>query len=90
MSYRLALRCAYFLGEDGEKRRKIFETLKDAYNIRSKIVHGERVQSKSLSELLMNIEEYLRESIKMFLDCLQSRTHDKIIREIDEKIIAGE
>jgi len=101
LSYRLALRCAYFLGKDEEERKKIFEILKGAYDARSKIVHGEPIESKSFNkiinklnlksfaELSMQVEEYLRESIKMFLDYLQSKSHDEIIKEIDEKIIVG-
>jgi len=101
LGYRLALRCACFLGKDGEERRKIFEILKSAYDARSKIVHGEPIESKSfkkllnklnlnLPELSMQVEEYLRESIKTFLHFLQkSESHDEIIKEIDEKIITG-
>ena len=101
LSYRLALRCAYFLGKDEEERKKIFEILRDAYKARSKIVHGKSIQSKSfnkilnklnlksLAELSMQVEEYLRESIKMFLDYLQSKSYNEIIEEVDEKIIAG-
>ena len=101
LSYRLTLRCACFLGKDGEERRKIFEILKSAYDARSKIVHGEPIESKSfkkllnklnlnLPELSMQVEEYLRESIKTFLHFLQkSESHDEIIKEIDEKIITG-
>ena len=101
LSYRLALRCACFLGKDGEERRKIFEILKSAYDARSKIVHGEPIESESfkkllnklnlnLPELSMQVEEYLRESIKTFLHFLQkSESHDEIIKEIDEKIITG-
>jgi len=101
LGYRLALRCAYFLGKDKEERKRIFEILKGAYDVRSKIVHGGQIQSKSLNkiinklnlkslaELSMKVEEYLRESIRMFLDYLQSKSHDEIIKEIDEKIIAG-
>ena len=38
----------------------------------------------------MQVEEYLRESIKTFLHFLQkSKSYDKIIKEIDEKIIKG-
>jgi len=106
LGYRLALRCACFLGKDGEERKKIFEILKSAYDARSKIVHGKPIESKSfkkllnklnlnLPELSMQVEEYLRESIKTFLHSLQksnlqkSKSHDKIIKEIDEKIITG-
>lgn len=101
LSYRLALRCAYSLGKDGDERKRVFEILRNTYDARSKIVHGEPIQSKSfnkilnklnlqsLTELSIQVEECLRESIKMFLDYLQSKSHDEILKEIDEEIIAG-
>ena len=98
-SYRLALRCAYFLRKNEKERKEIFEILRGAYNARSKIVHGKPIRSlnkilnklnlRSLTELSMQVEECLRESIKLFLNYLQSKSHDEIIKEIDEKIISG-
>ena len=97
----LALRCAYLLGKDGEERKKIFEILESAYDIRNKIVHGGSIESikevlnklkklnLNLAEFSMQVEGYLRESIKTFLHLQKSKSHDKIIKEIDEKIITG-
>jgi len=101
LSYRLALRCAYFLGENKKRRAEIFKMIKKAYDVRSRIIHGESPQSKSikkilnklnlhsLGELSMQMEDYLRESIKKFLNYLPLKTHKKIIEEIDSKIITG-
>ena len=101
LSYRLALRGAYFLGKDEKEREDIFKNLRNAYIARSKIVHGESTQSKSfnkfldksnlksLKELSIIVEEYLRESIKIFLGYLRFKSHDEILKEIDEKIIRG-
>ncbi len=101
LSYRLALRCAYFLGENAEERTRIFEVIIGAYAIRSRIIHGDHAQSKSinkilrrlglgsLTELVIEVEEYLRASIKKFIECLQSKSHKDVITEIDQKIIAG-
>ena len=39
LSFRLALRAAWYLGAEGDERTKIFEAVRDAYNIGSKAVH---------------------------------------------------
>ena len=39
LSFRLALRAAWYLGAEGEERSKIFEAVRDAYDIGSKAVH---------------------------------------------------
>ena len=39
LSFRLALRAAWYLGAEGHERTKIFDAVRDAYNIGSKAVH---------------------------------------------------
>lgn len=39
LSFRLALRAAWYLGAEGDERTKIFEAVREAYNIGSKAVH---------------------------------------------------
>lgn len=41
LGYKLALRCAYYLGVDIEARRTVFEAVRRAYDLRSIIVHGD-------------------------------------------------
>lgn len=41
LSFRLSLRVARFLGKTVEERRDIFETVKNLYDYRSKIAHGQ-------------------------------------------------
>ncbi len=103
LSYRLALRCAYFLGKNKKERNKIFDLLRIAYEIRSKVVHGdpeksiekyikkfsEKYNINSLSDLINQIDTYVRESLKLFIENLETKSHDDIINEIDSKIIAG-
>jgi hypothetical protein len=40
LSYRMALRFAFTLGDSGKRRRELFDQMKAAYAIRSWIVHG--------------------------------------------------
>jgi len=114
LSYRLALRCAYFLGKNKEERDKIFNILKTVYEIRSKVVHGvskdlkeyikkipEEYNIHSLPDLLNQIEKYVRESLKLFIEKVTEKApekatekeieiiHREIIKEVDSKIIAG-
>ena len=39
LSFRLAVRAAWYLGAEGDERTKIFEAVRDAYDIGSKAVH---------------------------------------------------
>lgn len=50
LSHKLAERIACFLEKHLSERIKIFQTIKKAYDIRSKVVHGSRSSPKSLEE----------------------------------------
>lgn len=49
--HQLAERVAYFLEEDGELRYKTYRALKKAYDVRSKIVHGDVIKQSALDDL---------------------------------------
>jgi hypothetical protein len=51
LAHKLAERVAFFLGERGENRRKIFTMVKNAYNIRSKLVHGDTLKQNQIDAL---------------------------------------
>jgi hypothetical protein len=51
LSHKLAERSSLFLSEAYEERLQIFKTVKKAYGIRSKQVHGDRLSPKLLREL---------------------------------------
>ena len=44
LSYTVAVRGAWFMGEDAAGRRKAWKTLREAYKVASKLVHGGRVK----------------------------------------------
>ena len=68
LNYKLAMRAAFFLEKDEEKRNVTFSNIKKAYNLRSKIVHGsEQFNHEKLEIIIPLTEEYLRQSIKKFL-----------------------
>lgn len=84
LTYKLALRTAIFLSDDSKERNIIREDIKNAYNLRSKIVHGDFIESGEKG-LITKIEEYVRTSINLFLDFnIDSK---RIIEEIEKKIL---
>ncbi len=75
----IAIACSTLLGKSEEEREEIKRTLIEAYSIRNCIVHGsEYSRSESdekgevymdpLPDLVSEVEDYLRESIKKLLD----------------------
>lgn len=70
LSYKLAIRCAALLTEDAQERMNIYKNIKEGYNKRSKIVHsGERLEnSQETMNLIISLEEYLRKSIRRYLE----------------------
>ena len=69
LSYKFALRCAFYLAENDEEKWRIFTNARDAYRERSKIVHSGKVlknEQKNV-ELLVDLEDYLRRSIPRYL-----------------------
>jgi uncharacterized tellurite resistance protein B-like protein len=59
LSYRLCLRVARFLGNTVEKRVEIFDAIRNLYNFRSKIAHGETLDKMKQSDA---------EKLKLVLD----------------------
>ena len=53
----------------------------DFYDKRSSVVHGENVELKD--EFVSKVEDYLRRSIRLFLDRLQTLDHNEVIRYLD-------
>lgn len=70
LTYRLSQRVAYFLGDTSEQRKEIFLTMKRAYGIRSRILHGDTLPPKSESNL---------ENVSSEIDSLLRRIFLKIL-----------
>lgn len=74
--YGLSLRCSYFLEPDFQKRKQIFDRLRDIYDVRSFIVHGrpgvprrwQKLQGgdfdTSFALMVDDAEDYVRQSIR--------------------------
>jgi hypothetical protein len=79
LGFRLALRAATFgdVNELGMTRREVFDLMKAAYNVRSKIVHGDEPKSKdlkvkgtpvSLPNFVQATEGVVRQGLRRALD----------------------
>ncbi len=80
LSYRLALRAAFFLAESPEDRESVFRHMKRAYDARSKIAHGGEIKSVRnadgsdvpLAEHAQVTREYLRRALQKLIDVAPS------------------
>lgn len=71
ISHKVAERCAYYLENTKEARLKIFERIKEAYDVRSKFLHGAKLTEKSKKhhvienqiEICKNIEQIVRKTL---------------------------
>ena len=73
----LSLRAAVLLAKEDDKREKIYRSLRNAYRIRNKVVHGakrEKIATMvkdgfcSFRKLSVKTEDYLRKSIRAFFE----------------------
>ena len=89
LNYKLALRTALFIGSENEERKQIRKDIKKAYSLRSKIVHGSFIikELEELQGLMPKIEEYVRLSIKIFLNF--NSNPEEIIKKIEENLLCA-
>jgi hypothetical protein len=66
LTYKLAMRMAHLLGGDVHERSNLFQFIKEAYSLRSKIVHGGDIRNLS-EEYLFRVRDIARKSIKYLL-----------------------
>ena len=63
LAHKLSERSALLLGRRGYDRLTVFRTVKKAYGVRSKLVHGDTLQARQVEELpsiAVRLDEYLR------------------------------
>jgi hypothetical protein len=96
LAHKLSERVAFFLGERGYDRLVVFGTIKSAYAIRSKLVHGDTLKAKQIDELSglsVQCDNYLRmilnalfatESLKEIFD-----SENDALEEYFAKLIFG-
>jgi len=64
VTYRLALRIAYFLGETSEERVTIDKDIRDSYGLRSDVVHGRSHSPSVLDAVTEKTASYLRRALR--------------------------
>lgn len=94
LKWRLSNRVAILLGENGESAERTRMFLGKAYILRSQIVHGEEIksiiidgQNIKLQKLVNEIEEFLRQSLKLFISLSKRYDQKSIIKIIDESLV---
>ena len=88
LSHRLAQRVAKLLSFREEKPIKIYNLVKEAYDIRSSFVHGSPLQNKKPQEvkkILDSIIEYLRKSIITFIQLQEEK--EKLLSLVDNALL---
>jgi len=89
LSFRASLRIAYFLGVDTDDRQRKYKVIKDSYNARSWIVHGERTGRKAgapdIVAAYYATEKVLRESLRL---CVIN-PGEPSIEKLDDAIVRG-
>ena len=92
LSYKLALRTATLLGESPKEKKEIFNFMREAYVLRSRIVHGKipKIRKKiiDLKDYVPRLEDYLRRSIVKYLRMTIDFANQKdILDSLNQKIL---
>lgn len=87
---RLSQRVALIMKHFGFVPNKVFEDVKDAYDIRSKYVHGNSLNKKQILkafEIIENIVQYSRISFLVFLQWKNQYDKKKLLKLIDQALL---
>jgi hypothetical protein len=99
--YKISLRTAILIGENLDQRKIIFRIMQEAYNMRSDLVHGRKLEGKvsvsepvnkefTMHEFVDFIKNYLSDSIKAFIVLSAENNHKQILHKLHESsLIAG-
>lgn len=86
MSFKLSQRGALYLSDNLDKAKDIKQNLRDAYNLRSTLVHGS--QTTIDHEFMLTLHNLTRKSISKFLKSGDdTENHDKRLNKLDTQAI---
>lgn len=97
LSFKLSLRVAKFL-DDRYDSFELFEFMKKAYNIRSKIAHGDikqvsddkkRKNDLETISIIKRLDQVLRQSLRKYVADYSDTSKSEFINNIDNIIISG-
>ena len=63
LSYKLAMRIAFYLGGEGRQKEEIYKIVKNFYAIRSSIVHGRKIEKESLQNAFSEAYEISQQTL---------------------------
>ncbi len=86
LKYRLSINLASYLHSTGNKRREAFKKIGEAYNLRSKIVHGSTFNQTMLEETISYMEDCFREAINKILMGKQGRDRKYFLNYVEERV----
>jgi hypothetical protein len=64
LSYKMSLNAALWSDDDNKGKRRVFGTLRQAYGLRSKVVHGDTVSVEEVREAVASVRPLLRAGIR--------------------------
>jgi len=79
--HKLSTRVSRLLGKTYGERKAIAEEIRDFYDKRSKVVHGEKVELPR--EFVGRVERHLRDSMNALMKLLTKQDHSRIIMNLD-------
>lgn len=94
LRYRLAIRTAFFVGSSSLSRHQVFDLMRRAYDVRSKIVHGDpptsvrlNEETLSLQELAVRVEETIRLALRKMIRNAVERKGARSLVDWEELIL---
>lgn len=91
LNYRLSLRVSYLLEDNVEERVNIFKTVKDAYNLRSTVVHGEHINKNNdfLEDISNRLDQILRIVLIEYKQVFEYKNDQQLDQWFDNLIFTG-
>jgi len=93
LSHRLAQRVAKVLSRLGNNPMEVYHTLKRAYDIRSKYVHGSQIEKEERQDLRRTMDmalEYARLSLVLLLQLRSSTEKQNFLNLVDNSLLSKE
>ncbi|NQU97697.1 MAG: hypothetical protein HQ548_08635 [Chloroflexi bacterium] len=87
LGYRLRLRVAAFLGGGAIARRATAQEVKSAYDLRSRVVHGDPVKASEVRVAADSMDSYLRACLTKLLRDPPSIAWGDWLKRLDEQVV---
>ena len=86
LSFKLAFRTSSLLGETDDHREQVFETIREYYKIRSKIVHGSTLSAERLAQVQNDepLREILRRTLRAFIHLLANPSDEWTVQQLSK------